>query len=319
MLRLARFLLVPVLLIALSLTALALTSKPAQTPAVLSAFGDKPIIIAHRGGRGLWPENSLFAFQRASSLGVDMLEMDVRLSSDGQMVVTHDDSVERTTDGEGLVENLTLEQLQTLDAGYNWTADGGESYPYREQGIVIPTLVSVFKAEPVIAKVIEMKVPDAELPEQLCKALTEHHQRNRVIVASFYERSLQQLREQCPDVATSASPNSIRLLLALNWLGLSHVLSPSYQVLQIPQRHSGILLASAELMRSAKSRGLQVQLWTINEQPTMRKLLNLGAQGLITDYPDRALQLLNRPTRISSLSDAREQATTTHRSKNVQP
>ncbi|WP_417662930.1 glycerophosphodiester phosphodiesterase [Pseudomonas sp.] len=303
MLRVVRFLIAPTLLVAITLTVLTLTSKPAQTPKVLSSLGSQPLVIAHRGGRGLWPENSLFAFQRASSLGVDMLEMDVRLTSDQQIVVIHDDSVDRTTDGEGLVDSFTLEQLQQLDAGYNWTADGGQSYPYRNQGIVIPQLEAVLQAEPAIAKVIELKVADNALVDKLCQSLEAYAQRDRVIIASFYESSLQRLRERCPGVATSASPSSIRLLLAMNWLGLSSVLSPSYQVLQIPPRHSGVELASSALFESAKARGLSVQLWTINEQPVMRKMLNLGAQGLITDYPDRALQLLGRPTRISALSE----------------
>jgi glycerophosphoryl diester phosphodiesterase len=93
------------------------------------------------------------------------------------------------------------------------------------------------------------------------------------------------------------------MLVALNWLGLGSLLSPSYQALQIPEQHSGLRIASAALLQTAQARGLNVQLWTINEQPAMRRLLDLGAQGLITDYPDRALQLLGRSTRISALSD----------------
>ncbi|MGX5218225.1 glycerophosphodiester phosphodiesterase [Pseudomonas segetis] len=302
MLRLARFLIAPTLLIAVALAVLALTSKPAKTPKVLSSFGQQPLVIAHRGGRGLWPENSLFAFQRASALGVDMLEMDVRLTSDGQVVVIHDESVDRTTDGEGLVDSFTLAQLQQLDAGYRWTADGGQSYPYRAQGIDIPLLDTVLQAEPQMAKIIELKLADNSLVDKVCQSLDRNKQRDRVIIASYYESNLVRLRHNCPGVATSASPSSIRLWLAMEWLGLGRVLSPSYQVLQIPPRHSGVELASRALIESAKARGLNVQLWTINEQPAMRKLIDLGAQGLITDYPDRALQLLGRSTRISALS-----------------
>ncbi|MFI8480925.1 glycerophosphodiester phosphodiesterase [Pseudomonas sp. NPDC078700] len=303
MLRVARFLIAPLLLVAITLTVLVLTSRPAQTPKVLTSLGDQPLVIAHRGGRGLWPENSLFAFQRASALGVDMLEMDVRLSSDGQIVVIHDATVDRTTNGEGPVDSFTLEQLQQLDAGYNWTADGGQSYPYRNQSITIPQFEAVLQAEPTIAKVIELKLAGNELVDKLCQSLNDYKQRDRVVIASYYESSLQRLREHCPGIATSASPNSIRLFLAMNWLGISSALSPSYQVVQIPPRHSGVELASSALITSAKARGLSVQLWTINEQPAMRKLLDVGAQGLITDYPDRALQLLGRSTRISALSD----------------
>ncbi len=301
MLRVARFLSVPLLLLAIAIGVLALTSKPAQPAAVLSSFAEQPLVIAHRGGKGLWPENSLFAFERASALGVDMLEMDLHLSSDGELVVIHDSTLDRTTNGEGPVAARSLAQLQALDAGYRWSADGGQSHPYRGQGVRIPTFTEVLERFPSIAKVIEIKVQDVGMEAQLCDTLTAHQQRDKVIVGSFYDRSLQLFREQCPGVATSAGPGSVRLLLALNWIGLGSVLSPSYQALQIPEAHSGLAIASRSLLQTASQRGLNVQLWTINEQPDMRRLLDLGADALITDYPDRALQVLGRSTRISAL------------------
>lgn len=303
MLRLARFLLAPLLLVAIALLVLAQTSRPAPRPAVLVALGERPLVIAHRGGRGLWPENSLFAFERASALGVDMLEMDLHLSRDGELVVIHDGTLERTTNGQGPVAALSLEQLQALDAGYRWSADGGESHPYRDQGIRIPAFAEVLERFPDIPKIIEIKVADAGLEGRLCAMLEAHQQRDRVIVGSFYERSLALFREQCPGVATAAGPASVRLLLALDWLGLGSLLSPSYQALQIPERHNGLSIASDSLLQTAQARGLNVQLWTINEQPAMRRLLDLGAHGLITDYPDRALQLLGRSTQISAAGD----------------
>ncbi|CAD5107032.1 glycerophosphodiester phosphodiesterase [Zestomonas carbonaria] len=303
MLRFARFLLVPLLLIAAVLVGLALTSRPSAPPAVLSGFSDQPLVIAHRGGRGLWPENSLFAFERASSLDVDMLEMDLRLSRDGELVVIHDKTVDRTTNGNGPVADLDLAELQALDAGYRWSADGGESFPYRGQGVRIPTFAEVLERFPEQPKALEIKVPDVGMEERLCDLLTAHGQRDKVIVASFYDRTLQRFRESCPDVATAAGPGSVRLLVALDWIGLGRTLSPSYQVLQIPPSHGDLRVASPSLLRTAHERGLNVQLWTINEQPEMRQLLDMGAHGLITDYPDRALQLLGRSTRISSLSD----------------
>ena len=303
MLRVARFLFAPLLLLAVALGVLALTSKPAQSMAVLSRFAEQPLVIAHRGGKGLWPENSLFAFQRASALGVDMLEMDLHLSSDGELVVIHDHTLERTTDGQGPVAALSLEQLQALDAGYNWSADGGQSYPYRGQGVRIPSFAEVLDSLPNTPKVIEIKVPDVGMEAQLCEALEAHKQRDQVIVGSFYDRSLQLFREHCPGVATSAGPGSVRLLVALNWLGLGRLLSPSYQALQIPEAHGDLVVASTSLLQTAAQRGLNVQLWTINEQPDMRRLLDQGARALITDYPDRALQVLGRSTRISALEN----------------
>ncbi|MDH4874643.1 glycerophosphodiester phosphodiesterase [Pseudomonas sp. BN515] len=301
--RFARFFLAPLFLVVAGLLALALTSSPAERPGVLAGFGDQPLVIAHRGGRGLWPENTLFAFERAAALKVDMLEMDVRRTRDGQLVVLHDARVDRTTNGDGKVADLTLAEAQALDAGYRWSADGGESHPYRGQGIRIPTFEEVLKHFPEQAKVVEIKVPDVGMEEQLCTLLDEHEQRERVLVGSFYERSLKRFREVCPGVATSAGPTSVRLLVALNWVGLGSLVSPSYQALQIPESSGGLQVATDSLMKTALQRGLAVQMWTINEQPAMRHLLDMGANGLITDYPDRALQLLGRSTRITSLSE----------------
>ncbi|PTS83038.1 glycerophosphodiester phosphodiesterase [Pseudomonas sp. HMWF032] len=300
MLRIIRFISIPLMLLAIALGVLALTSTPATPPAVVSTLGEQPLVIAHRGGKGLWPENSLFAFERAKDLGVDMLEMDLHLSSDGELVVIHDRTLDRTTNGEGPVAALSLAQLQALDAGYRWSADGGQSYPYRGQGIRIPRFAEVLQRFPETPKVIEIKVPDVGMETHVCEALTKHQQRDKVIVGSFYDRSLQLFREQCPGVATSAGPGSVRLLVALNWVGLGSLLSPSYQALQIPESYEGLPMATPSLFKTASERGLNVQLWTINEQPDMRRLLDLGANALITDYPDRALQVLGRSTGISA-------------------
>jgi glycerophosphoryl diester phosphodiesterase len=301
MLRLTRFLIAPLLLIGVVVLVLALISQPASPPAVLADLGQRPLVIAHRGGMGLWPENTLFAFERAAALGVDMLEMDLHLSQDAKLVVIHDETLERTSNGQGPVAHYNLAELQALDAGYKWTADGGQSYPYRGQGTRIAALEEVFERFPLIPKALEIKVPDVGMEAVLCEMLATYDQLDRVIVASFHERSLQRFRQLCPEVATAGGPVSVRLLLALNWLGLSDLLSPSYPVLQIPQQHSGLNLATPRLVRNAQARGLQVHLWTINEQPNMRLLLEMGVNGLITDYPDRALQLLGRSTQLSAL------------------
>lgn len=303
MLRLARFLLIPLLLLAVAITALGLTSRPASAPAVLTDLGDRPLVIAHRGGKGLWPENTLFAFERAVALGVDMLEMDLHLSQDAELVVIHDATLERTTNGEGPVAHYNLAELQALDAGYRWTADGGQTYPYRGQGTRIASLREVLEQFPLTPKVIEIKAPDVGMEALLCETLRAYDQLDRVLIGSFHERSLKRFREVCPQVATSAGPVSVQLILGLTWLGLSDLLTPSYQTLQIPQQHSGLTLATPRLIHNAQARGLHVQVWTINEQPTMQHLLEMGVNGLVTDFPDRSLQLLGRSTQLNALAD----------------
>ena len=106
------------------------------------------IVFAHRGGGGHWPENTMLAFENAVTLGVDALEIDIHSTADGELVVAHDETVDRLTNGRGLVNNFSLAELKRLDAGYRWSDDGGHTFPFRGQGITIPTLVEVFAAFP---------------------------------------------------------------------------------------------------------------------------------------------------------------------------
>jgi len=115
------------------------------------------MVIAHRGGRSLGPESTLFTFQRAADLGVDVLEIDILSTKNGKLVVIHDDTVNRTTDGKGTVANFTLAELKKLDAGFRWSPDSGRTYPMRGKGLTVPSLAEVFTAFPKIHINIEIK------------------------------------------------------------------------------------------------------------------------------------------------------------------
>ena len=125
-----------------------LLAQPAAPCPVCEQPVAKPLVIAHQGGDGLWPSDTMYAFQRAVAMGVDMLEMDLHVTADGQFVLMHDETVDRTTDGIGRLEDMTLAQVKALDAGYRWTADGGQTYPYRGQGITVATVEELFQAFP---------------------------------------------------------------------------------------------------------------------------------------------------------------------------
>jgi hypothetical protein len=173
-----------------------------------------PSVIAHRGGLGLWPENTVYAFREAAELGADILEMDVRQSADGHLLVMHDETVDRTTDGRGFVATLALETLQRLDAGYRWSSDGGRTYPYRGEGLTVPTVREVFAALPGARMNLELKARGPELSEPLCRLIRERHMVDRVVVASFGGRdggdrgrspSLLPAREPVPRPAVRAA------------------------------------------------------------------------------------------------------------------
>lgn len=251
------------------------------------------LVIAHRGGRDLGPEGTLPLFRQALELGADVLEFDLRQSADGALVVLHDERVDRTTEGSGRVETLTLAQIQALDAGYDWTADG-QGHPFRGQGLAIPTAEEVFRAFPEAHYVIELKEDQARAAQALCASLRECGMGARVLVASFHGGVVDAFRAACPEVATSASAGEATWYVLLNKLGLDGFYTPEFAALQVPRRSGPLSLAEPEFVQGAAAHGLPVHFWTIDEEKDMERLLDLGAGGIITNRPDRLLGLLRR-------------------------
>lgn len=254
----------------------------------------RPLVIAHRGGAGLWPENTLYAFERATGLGVDVVETDVRATADGELVVFHDSTVERTTDGRGRVSQLTLAELKRLDAAYRWSPDGGRSFPLRGRGLTVPTLREVFAALPSMRFNIEPKHSEPPLAAPLCRLIREHGMASRVLVAAFRDAAMEQFRRECPEVATSASTAEVAGFLALQRTGLASTYGPRMHALQVPEWAGSLHVLSAEFVAAAHARHLRVHAWTVNSEDDMRRLLALGVDGIMTDYPDRLLKVLGR-------------------------
>ncbi|MGH9942370.1 MAG: glycerophosphodiester phosphodiesterase [Pyrinomonadaceae bacterium] len=253
-----------------------------------------PLVIAHRGGAGLWPENTVYAFEQARDLGVDVIETDVQSTTDGALVVMHDASVDRTTDGTGRVAGLTLAELKKLDAGYRWSPDGGKTFPLRGRGITVPTLEEVFTALPDMRFNLEPKQETPSLVKPLCRALRERGMTDRVMVGSFRPAALEEFRRECPEVATSASPTEASKFLTMYKAGLANAYSPVMKALQVPEYAGAMQVLTKDFVAAAHGRKLQVHAWTVNEEADMRRLLDMGVDGIMTDYPDRLLKLLGR-------------------------
>ena len=253
-----------------------------------------PLVIAHRGGAGLWPENTLHAFERAAELGADVIEFDVRRAADGSLVVMHDATVERTTDGRGRVEELSLAELRRLDAAHRWTPDGGKTYPLRGRGVGVPTLQEVFEKLPRVRFNIEPKDESGAAVKSLCEIIRAHGAGERVVVGSFRQSLIEEFRRACPGVATSAGPAEASKFLALYRAGLASSYSPAMQALQLPEHVGGVRVLTSGFVEAAHGRNLEVHAWTINDAADMRRLLDAGVDGIMTDYPDRLLALLGR-------------------------
>jgi glycerophosphoryl diester phosphodiesterase len=254
-----------------------------------------PLVMAHRGGAGLWPENTLLAFERARDLGVDVIETDVHSTADGVLVVLHDATLERTTDGAGPVGALTLAQLKKLDAGFRFSPDGGKTFPWRGRGLTVPTLDEVFTRLPEMRFNIEPKQESPSVVKPLCRAIREKGMADKVTIGAFRQGVLDEFRKECPEVKTSAAPAEVaEFLRASRDSGGGTTGELKFMALQVPESVMGVLLLTRNFVESAHARALQVHAWTVNDAEDMRRLLDIGVDGVMTDYPDRLLKVLGR-------------------------
>jgi glycerophosphoryl diester phosphodiesterase len=257
----------------------------------------RPLVMAHRGGAGLWPENTAHAFTEAVALGVDVLEMDLHGTSDGALVVIHDATVERTTNGAGRVGALTLAELKRLDAGYRWTADGGRTHPFRGKGITVPTLREVLDKFPRVRLNIDIKQAQPSIVKPLCRMIEDSGAAARVTVASFNSQTLAEFRRECPAVATSAGVDEVFALSADLQAGRGiNAGKVSFRAVQVPESLGGARgWLTAQLVAAVQRGGVEVHVWTVNDEAGMRRMIAAGVDGIMTDYPDKLLALLRQP------------------------
>ncbi|QBI20948.1 glycerophosphodiester phosphodiesterase [Egibacter rhizosphaerae] len=244
----------------------------------------RPTRIAHRGASAARPENTLAAFTHALDLGVDGLELDLRLTADGHVVVHHDPSVDRTTDGTGPVDSRTLAELRRLDAGAGFVAPDG-SRPFAGQGIAIPTLGEVLTATDTFW-VLELKAGGERLAAAVADSVHTHGAAHRVIAASFSDQLLATLRRLAPELPTSLSPREMRALWHLSRLGLGRWTPTRGVAAQVPEHASGRYVPTPRFLTAAHALGMHVHVWPINDEGSMHRLLDEGADGIITDVPD---------------------------------
>lgn len=269
-------------------------SAPAAPRALFAAPLPVPLVIAHQGGDGLRPGNTLAAFENAVRLRVDMLEMDVQSTADGALVLMHDSTVDRTTDGSGPVAGFSLAELQQLDAAYDWSPDGGQSHPFRATDVRVPALQEVLAAFPEMRMIIEIKQEAPALGMPLCTLLAAHNMQQKVLVAAFSAVAIADFRKACPQVATAASQREVATFYLLNLVFVGAAYSPPFSALQVPEQRSGLQLITPSFTGTAHLKQLHVHVWTLNETDDMRRMMDAGVDGIITDYPDRLLALLNR-------------------------
>jgi glycerophosphoryl diester phosphodiesterase len=246
-----------------------------------------PMSFAHRGGAKVVPENTIEGFREGLDMGDAVIELDVHASADGVVVVIHDPEVDRTTDGTGPVAEKTLAELQALDAGHNFTRDGGASYPWRGRGVRIPTLADIYRTFPDRPINIELKGKRPGIEDELARVIEEVGGQDRTLVVTDRRGPIRRFRRASRgSVATAASIGEFAVFLILALLRLSDLYNPPFQALQPPEKYKGVRIVTRWLVREAHRQGLRVDVWTIDEEPAMRRLLSFGVDGIMTDRPD---------------------------------
>ena len=248
-------------------------------------YEDRTLNIAHRGGRNLAPESTLVAFQNALDVGADALELDVHATSDGVLVVMHDDTVDRTTDGTGAVKEMTFDEIRQLDAGYTFTTDGGQTFPHRGMGIQVPTVGEVIDAHPDAHFVIEIKQSSPSVVPAFVQLLADKGLRtDQAIVGSFHGAVLDELRAAAPHLWTSFGLGEV-----VDFVFLAPddeaTYEPPGEFLQVPTMQAGIEVVNQQFMDRAERFDLGTHIWTINDPKEMADLVGLGVSGIITDDP----------------------------------
>lgn len=247
---------------------------------------DWPVVFAHRGGAEVAPENTLEAFRAAEELGDVVLELDVQVCADGTAVLMHDLTVDRTTDGTGAVSLLTTAQLRLLDAGHAFTLDG-ETFPWRGRGVHVPTLAEVYEAFPDRCVAIELKGNRPGAEEAVWRTIRAAGAQRRTLVAANRAASIRRFRQvsggAVPTAAALVEFAAFRLLCLLGAHGRRRL---PFQGLQPPDVFLGLRWVTPGLVRSAREAGLRVDVWTIDREADMRRLLEWGVDGIMTDRPD---------------------------------
>jgi len=211
----------------------------------------------------------------------DMLELDVRLTSDGVVVVIHDATVDRTTDGSGAVADHTLDELRALDAGYRFVDTAG-SHSFRGQGVTVPTLDEVLEAFPDMRLNIEAK--EAAVAGPLVRVIARHAAEHRVLVAAEHEKTRSDARGY--PGPWGASYQHVLLFWLLHRLPGGSPYTPPVDIFQVPERSGRLRVVTPRFVREAHRLSIPVQVWTVNEEDDMRRLLDWGVDGIQTDRPD---------------------------------
>jgi glycerophosphoryl diester phosphodiesterase len=249
-----------------------------------------PRVIAHRGASGQYPENTLAAFRAAADAGAPYFELDVHMTRDGVVVVSHDPVLSRTCGLDAAIGDLTLAELKRADAGWGFAADVGR-FPFRGRGIEVPALAEVFAAFPEHRYIIEVKQSAPSLAPALLEVIERAGMRRRVLLASEEHAPIDELRALAPELPTGFPYPEIVGFMASLAPG-AEPYQPRGDAVQIPHEYESWRIVTPESVAAAHRIGVEVHVFTVNDAAEMRAMLEIGVDGIITDHPALLLKLL---------------------------
>src|SRR5215212_2095608 len=251
-------------------------------------------VIGHRGNRAHAPENTIESFAQAVAAGADALEFDLRVSADGIPVVHHDATLTRTTNGHGEIARKTFAELRELDAGANFSKDGGRTFPYRGKGHRIPSFDEVLEAFPTTPILVEIKTPLAAVGVR--KAIESHKAEERCLVDSFSRDALRIFHDS--QIAYGAASGDVGRLMREVVTG-GEITPLNFKALCVPLSYYGLPLPVRRFARVAPKYDCRVHVWTINSPAIAKDLWENGVNGIITDDPALMLKLRSTLAAVS--------------------
>ena len=260
-----------------------------------SFFSPIPRILAHRGDSACYPENTLPAFESARDLGVDVIETDVHITKDGKVIIWHDDTLDRETNGSGIVEAHTMSELLSLDAGYNFSNDDSLTFPFRGKGVTMLPFEEALEVLPDMRFNVDLKTKDTALGNAFIEIVRRQKAQDRVLCASFHSSNLLHVRKAAPEIGTSMATGEVLKLLLLQKLHLPVRKEAIPGIaFQVPVSQGPITVITPGFIRRFHELGLYIQVWTINDADEMLRLLTLGVDGIFTDDPRLLLEVAGR-------------------------
>ncbi len=238
------------------------------------------------------PENTVPAFEFACKHNADILELDVRLSRDGELMVIHDATVDRTTNGSGLVAAMTAIELGKLDAGYRFCFEGEHQCSFRGKNVSINRLTEVLTLFPDMHFNVDIKDNTGRAADELAKVLRQCDAQDKVVLASFHHRVLQYSRERFPWLKTSASKVDVRRFYWHYLRGRHASAEISTAVFQLPVKYFVLSFSSKRFIDAVHEAGIRLDFWTINNPELIAQLISNGADGIVTDRPDIASKVI---------------------------